>query len=1214
MLLTPLLAVAGCGVAMPYTSMKYLDQLTRYRLTDECTVTCNPGYTGDFCQNQTLLHSRLPTGPWNQVGYYTTGSGTLRTQSINVTDIDYVQYTKQDSVLIGILNAFYAGSRVVEIALYSRSIKTVMTPSVGGTFDSLLVRGGVAYLARTWKRGLTELYDVVALSATYTPEPLVHTSARVGLMEVFIDKGMVTTFVYLLSAGSKTINACYPDGTCPVWTSDIDVSGMACGADCPNVLYLSSGSNLYRVTSDGKALLGSTGSAIYCLTGMSALNVLLYKSATVMYQHNLATSANRSLALGIPDSGLKKICSLDVSELYNQILIVQEGVIRTLEATQVICGYGLTSQALLATDATACTPCPAPPANAFWVEGSATCEWVCLAGFTRVGSKCVVPVVAPCPSYFVMDALNPGLCTPSQLPWAGQGKYLESMQYSNLLTLPGTSSPYPTTAVANSVLIEASGGIFSVSRNGGSWNTITLASFNHPICPASTTNNVYYYLSSRGGIMWVGFFYSGGAQQKHCLWAVDASSVVAGQSTPMRVMQAWGIGNKLCAATGDASFTYLILCDTHFISYAQLGSSLLHPLAGSVRAGYLDDSLRASLFNEPSSLVLHDSRLYVADTGNCVIRELDLLRDTVYTVAGTAGLCQRIDDILQVGALVYPTNLTYTQFDGFFLFVDKYKTNSVAFIRQFHVPTCTVRTVKAMPSDYFNEILAVMGGVMVRMEKDYQLLTASAAQCPPGTSSKEGSALTVRDCIACGSGLYSDADTGLCMTCSQVSCTQSGEMLVPCQLDKDSFCGACTNKPAGTVYTGPSTVPGTANCPWAYTPPCPIGYYTSNGLCSPCPAWSTTYDAGSRSIAQCYCLGGGYWLDGVTGVCQIPAYFLITSGTPGLVHFPLLTSCPDYSVDSPSGVCPCQPGEYIQQIHPKICTPCLDGFYSPDGSECSPCPYSTEPSLDKTTCRCAGGLRDVSPLSSSLPQCICGPGASFTSNSLQQCAACQPNTYNEVVITAESTNIILSRCRRCWGGTFSGSGASECSQCPFGTYRLSSSFLGCQECPAGKYAQDSRQDQCTDCVEACNGLKEIKCPTDPLLLICSQCSESDVRPNAYLNGGRDCATSCQNGFFERDGECTECQVFTEQSCSNGTLHVPCTAYSDAACVPCVNSSMPLNYAVWKYAPNVLNGPNAACEWECEPGYEPRRMEVDSMLAVWECVLAEAWGWWDLFTL
>ena len=58
----PFLAECACGTLMPYSSMVYLDQtlLTRYGLTDPCTVTCTAGYTGDFCQNQVPFFSSLP--------------------------------------------------------------------------------------------------------------------------------------------------------------------------------------------------------------------------------------------------------------------------------------------------------------------------------------------------------------------------------------------------------------------------------------------------------------------------------------------------------------------------------------------------------------------------------------------------------------------------------------------------------------------------------------------------------------------------------------------------------------------------------------------------------------------------------------------------------------------------------------------------------------------------------------------------------------------------------------------------------------------------------------------------------------------------------------------------------------------------------------------------------------------------------------------------
>ena len=76
--------------------------LQRYNVTDECTTVCTAGYTGPFCEDQTGLFQSIPMGPWNQAGYHTRGSGLLRTQSLRVEGIHYVQYTQQDSLLLGI--------------------------------------------------------------------------------------------------------------------------------------------------------------------------------------------------------------------------------------------------------------------------------------------------------------------------------------------------------------------------------------------------------------------------------------------------------------------------------------------------------------------------------------------------------------------------------------------------------------------------------------------------------------------------------------------------------------------------------------------------------------------------------------------------------------------------------------------------------------------------------------------------------------------------------------------------------------------------------------------------------------------------------------------------------------------------------------------------------------------------------------------------------
>jgi hypothetical protein len=143
-------------------------------------------------------------------------------------------------------------------------------------------------------------------------------------------------------------------------------------------------------------------------------------------------------------------------------------------------------------------------------------------------------------------------------------------------------------------------------------------------------------------------------------------------------------------------------------------------------------------------------------------------------------------------------------------------------------------------------------------------------------------------------------------------------------------------------------------------------------------------------------------------------------------------------------------------------------------------------------------------------------------------------------------------------------------------------------------------------------MKEEPCPTDPARFICSPCDSktNHIRTNSLLTGGRNCATSCQQGFYERDGDCLPCSVFDRLSCGNGSVHVPCTRYNDAECASCVNMTMPLNHAVWSYSALRVGGPSAGCDWECEPDFEMTQLQK----GLFQCSASAAWNVWDLFTL
>ncbi len=146
------------------------------------------------------------------------------------------------------------------------------------------------------------------------------------------------------------------------------------------------------------------------MTGIPSINVLLYKTKNSMWQINVGTGATQSLPIGTMQTQEVQ-CSADVSENSNQILIVQNGIVSTLEAVQEACPFSMTSKPLLCNSTLQCAACPPPPTNAYLVEGSVSCEWVCRAGFSPVGSKCVEPVQLPCPAYYWISPAMPGLCS-----------------------------------------------------------------------------------------------------------------------------------------------------------------------------------------------------------------------------------------------------------------------------------------------------------------------------------------------------------------------------------------------------------------------------------------------------------------------------------------------------------------------------------------------------------------------------------------------------------------------------------------------------------------------------------------------------------------------------------------------------------------------------------------------------------------------------------
>ncbi len=111
----------ACTSAMPYANMQYLTsaELTTYKLTDPCSIKCQAGYFGEFCEPNTKYAS-IPQGPWNIAGYFIAGSSILKTMTLDVSSLTHISYTDVDNTLVGVYNPQRSTSAVMQVSLVGR--------------------------------------------------------------------------------------------------------------------------------------------------------------------------------------------------------------------------------------------------------------------------------------------------------------------------------------------------------------------------------------------------------------------------------------------------------------------------------------------------------------------------------------------------------------------------------------------------------------------------------------------------------------------------------------------------------------------------------------------------------------------------------------------------------------------------------------------------------------------------------------------------------------------------------------------------------------------------------------------------------------------------------------------------------------------------------------------------------------------------------------
>lgn len=93
---------------------------------------------------------------------------------------------------------------------------------------------------------------------------------------------------------------------------------------------------------------------------------------------------------------------------------------------------------------------------------------------------------------------------------------------------------------------------------------------------------------------------------------------------------------------GLGQMGYLVETDRHALSRLSLNAQMIERMAGG-EAGYVDGPLAAARFRAPTAMCRSGRTLYVVDSGNRLIRSVDLDRGVVATVAGQAGIAGTTD-------------------------------------------------------------------------------------------------------------------------------------------------------------------------------------------------------------------------------------------------------------------------------------------------------------------------------------------------------------------------------------------------------------------------------------------------------------------------------------------------------------------------------------------------------------------------------------------
>jgi len=302
----------------------------------------------------------------------------------------------------------------------------------------------------------------------------------------------------------------------------------------------------------------------------------------------------------------------------------------------------------------------------------------------------------------------------------------------------------------------------------------------------------------------------------------------------------------------------------------------------------------------------------------------------------------------------------------------------------------------------------------------------------------------------------------------------------------------------------------------------------------------------------------------------------------------------------------CSQGQYLTGLDPitgmPSCARCQEGTYGPNGLWCEACGGYKTAYFDATQCVCYQGTAQ-----NERDNCVCAAGNEFLDSG---CVPCAAGTFSNTSLELlDEWWTQYQECQLCPDGTDSLPGATACTACPFGMYRVAGDTELCQNCSElGSYAADPATNlSCVPCNASCAaGFYPSPCPTyaGTDLFLCQACAA--LPDNATSTAARAatantaCNWECEPGYYQANG--SACVPCTAGPCPPGYNRSACTPLADSNCdTPCADPNKPLRNSVW----------TSGCSWGCAEGYE--LSAADYVLWVqYSCVAAGAqlfalWG-------